>query len=314
MPPTEPEPRGRYGPPDPAPAVPPLPAAAPTGTAAADPRAGLLLRRQEAGRAEATEAVRLLEALAREMVAGLGRYDRDTLTTWRALAWYRDEAGDPGGAHQLLAQVVPDLVRALGPTDPDTLQARYELAVLTGTTGRPQDAAYQLHFLVPDLAAALGPYDERVFRARHDLALQLADTGDLGAALHQLREVVPLIQQTLGESHPLLADTRLDLGRYSELWALSPAGRGAGLGWAEAVAIVHRLMVWDFETDREADACLRELERRTGAKGLMDRVFLAPEHLTAEQVAAVALGVPTPGMPGPPAPPGTPWTPPVHRY
>ncbi len=288
----------------PPPAVPPVPPVPPAGPPAAPPaaddvRAGLLRRRLAVGQVERAEAVVLMDAIARESVALLGRYDRDTLTAWRELAWYRDEAGDPAGALQLLGQVTPDLVRALGPGDPDTLQARFELAVLTGTVGNPLGAVQQLYPLLPELAAAFGPYDVRVLKAQHDLALQLADTGDVGAALGQLRGLVPLVQQVLGEGHPLLDETRLDLGRYAELWGLSPAGRGTGLGWPEVVALVYRLQVWDFETDKEAHACLKQLERRTGTKDLMDRIFLAPEHLTAEQVAAVALGVPGVGPGGP---------------
>ena len=267
------------------PAVPP-----PAGPPAEDARAGLLRRRLAAGQAERAEAVLLMDALARDTAALLGRYDRDTLTTWRELAWYRDEAGDPAGALQLLAQVTPDLVQAFGPGDPDTLQARCELAVLTGTTGNAPGAAQQLSALLPELAAVLGPYDQRVLKAQHDLALQIADTGDVGGALARLQQLVPLVQQVLGEGHPLLDETRLDLGRYAELWGLSPAGRGAGLGWPEVVAIVYRLQVWDFEADEEAHACLKFLERRTGRKDLMDRIFLAPEYLTVEQVAAAAFG------------------------
>ncbi|MFE3230868.1 hypothetical protein ACFXKJ_02060 [Kitasatospora indigofera] len=265
-------------------------------------RAELLRQREEARRVEPAVAAGMLEGTAREMVARLGRYDRDTLTTWRELAWYRDAAGDPAGALHLLGMVVPDLMQALGPADPDTLQARFELAVLTGTAGHPQAAAQQLHALIPQLAATLGPYDERVLKAQHDLALQVADTGDVPGALHQLRLLVPLVQQMLGEGHPLLGEVRLDLGRYAELWGLTPAGRATGLGWVEAVAMVHRLLVWDFETDQEADASLRELERRTGTRDLMDRIFLAPEHLTAEQVAAAAFGVPGGAPPMTPPP------------
>ncbi|MCX5210824.1 hypothetical protein OG689_16260 [Kitasatospora sp. NBC_00240] len=282
-----------------APAPPAVPRPAPP---AEDVRAELLRQREAARQVEPAAAAGLLEGTAREMVARLGRYDRDTLTTWRELAWYRDAAGDPAGALQLLEQVVPDLVQALGHADPDTLQARFELAVLIGTAGNPQGAAHQLHALIPQLAATLGPYDERVLKAQHDLALQVADAGDVAGALNQLRLLVPLVQQMLGEGHPLLAEVRLDLGRYAELWGLTPAGRSTGLGWVEVVAMVHRLLVWDFETDREADASLRELERRTGARDLMDRIFLAPEHLTTEQVAATAFGVPAAAPPTMPPP------------
>ncbi|MFF1949282.1 hypothetical protein [Kitasatospora herbaricolor] len=316
---TAPEPPGTYGPP---PAVPPAPPpllpppSAPAVPAvlaspAEEARAELLRQREAARRVEPAAAVGMLDGTARQMVARLGRYDRDTLTTWRELAWYRDAAGDPAGALQLLRLVVPDLVQALGHADPDTLQARFELAVLTGTAGDPQGAAQQLHALIPQLAATLGPYDERVLKAQHDLALQVADAGDVAGALNQLRLLVPLVQQMLGEGHPLLAEVRLDLGRYAELWGLTPAGRATGLAWVEAVAMVHRLLVWDFETDKEADASLRELERRTGARDLMDRIFLAPEHFTAEQVAAMAFGVP--GSPPPMTPPPM-QPPPLSAY
>lgn len=307
-------PPGEFGPPPPpeppsgpptAPAAttPPVPPAPPSVAPPAGPagpvagaRERLLGQRRAAAAAPSPgDAAVLLETLARDATAELGRYDRDTLVTWRELAWYRDAAGDHVGAVHLLQQLVLDMAQALGAADPDTLHARFDLACATGNAGGSQAAVQQLYGLIPQLAATLGPYDARVLKAQHDLALHIANTGDRAGALHQLRQLVPLVQQTLGEAHPLLSEVRLDLGRYAELWGLTKEGRGAGLTWVEAVAFVHRLLVWDFDTDQEADACLRELERRTGVPGLLDRVMLAPDHLTAEQVALAALGAPPPG-------------------
>ncbi|MER8183695.1 hypothetical protein [Kitasatospora sp. NPDC094015] len=219
-----------------------------------DPAPGvreLLLRlRAAAGSARTADgAAQLLEAVAREMVAELGRYDRETLATWREAARRQGEAGDPATAAHLLGQVVADLVQALGPGDPETLGARVDLAAMTGALGDPAGAAGQLAQLVPQL------------------------------------------QQALGEEHPLLGQARAQLGRQVQQLGRLP-GAPTGIGWVEAVAVVHRLMVWDFEADREALDCVAELERRTGLKGLADRIYTAPDHLTTEQVTALALGQP----------------------
>ncbi|MEV4613298.1 hypothetical protein AB0K43_11950 [Kitasatospora sp. NPDC049258] len=221
-----------------------------------DPAPGvreLLLRLRAAAEVARTAdgAAQLLEAVAREMVAELGRYDRETLATWREVARRQGEAGDPAGAAHLLGQVIPDLARALGANDPETLGARLDLAART---------------------AALG---------------------DLGGAAGQLVQLVPQLQQALGEEHPLVGEARAVLGRQVQQLGRLP-GAPTGIGWVEAVAVVHRLMVWDFEVDREALDCVGELERRTGLKGLADRIYSAPDHLTPEQVTALALGQPRP--------------------
>lgn len=258
------------------------------------------LRRAAADAPTADGAVYLLEVVAREMVATLGRFDRETLGAWCELARHRDSAGDPAGAVRLLEQLLPDLTQALGADDPDTLLARLELAACIGNSGRPDIALHQIHELLPALTAAAGPNDIRVLRARRDLALQTARAGDLGGCVYQLQQLIPQIQQVLGEQDALLAEARLDLATHSQQWGRTPPGGQAGIGWGELVAIVYRLTVWDFDSDKDAEICLSELERRTGRRDLSDRIFTVPEHLTADQVAALVFG-----QPGPAAPP--PW-------
>ncbi|MFJ1704298.1 hypothetical protein [Kitasatospora sp. NPDC088346] len=284
MPPTD-VPPGEFGPAEPPPAAVP------------EVRALLVRLRAAAPAARTADgAAQLLEAVAREMVAELGRYDRQTLSTWREVARWQGEAGDPGAAIHLLEQVILDMAQALGTGDPETLSARLDLAAEVGRAGDPAAALRRLHELLPALTAAVGEDDIRVLRARIDVAAHTVAVGDLAGGVQQLVQLVPRIQQVLGEDHLLLSEARLTLGRYVQRWGRTP-GAPPGLGWVEAVAVVHRLTVWDFDTDREALACVSELERRTGLKGLADRIYSAPDHLTAEQVTALALGQPA-GPPG----------------
>ncbi|MEU9127136.1 hypothetical protein AB0D08_03290 [Kitasatospora sp. NPDC048540] len=281
MPPSTEDPQGRFGPAEePADAVPAV--------------RELLIRLRAAAEVARTPqgAAELLEAVAREMVGELGRYDRDTLATWREAARRQGEAGDPAAAIHLLEQVILDMAQALGAGDPETLTARLDLAAEVGRAGDAGGALRRLHDLLPALTAAVGADDARVLRARAQYAAHTAAVGDLGGSVHQLVQLVPQVQQALGEEHPLLGEARTALARAAQQLGRAP-GAPPGLGWIEAVAIVHRLTVWDFDTDREALDCLSELERRTGLKGLADRIYGAPDHLTAEQVTTLALGRPT---------------------
>ncbi|MDH6575637.1 hypothetical protein [Kitasatospora sp. MAP5-34] len=269
------EPKGEFGPPE------------PVGEPA-ELRAALnRLRRAGAAAPTPEAAICLLEAVARELVAAFGRFDRDALGAWRELAHFRDAAGDAAGSVHLLEQLVVDMAQSFGANDPDTLRARLDLATGTANAGRPAVALRQFHEILPALTAAAGPGDPRVLSARYDLALHTANGGDLAGCVYQLQQLVPQVQQALGEQHPLLAEARLDLARYSQRWAKDA---DVQISWVEIVAIVYRLMVWGFDSDKEAVACLAELERRTGRRDLADRVLSAPDHLTVDQVAATAFG------------------------
>ncbi|MGV9265730.1 protein kinase domain-containing protein [Kitasatospora sp. NPDC003701] len=279
------------------PVLPPLttpPVTAPPG-AADTVRAALRERRDAAYRAAtAGESAALLQALARDCVAALGATDRDTLCTWRDFTWYLSRAGDLDGAIRLLTTVVADMRLALGATDPDTLGARYHLTWCIGESGETVTAIRQLSQLLPDMHAAWGGHDARVLKARHDLAVYAANRGDLDGAVLQLRTLLPDLARALGEQHPTTVQAWQDLSVYQQRLA-RPAHRGrvarrAKIGPAEAVVLVRRLLVWDFASDQEAQACLTALERGTGIKSIGDWILAAPDHVTAEDLVEELFG------------------------
>ncbi|MFJ9773343.1 protein kinase [Kitasatospora sp. NPDC101157] len=274
--------------------TPPVLAAAPSEDAV---RAGLRERRSAAYRATtAGESAILLQAVAQECVTVLGATDRDTLCTWRDLAWYLSRAGNLDGAIGLLSTLLDDMRPALGPTDPDTLGARYHLVWCIGESGSAVTAIRLLNELLPDLHAVWGPQDGRVLKARHDLAVHQANRGDLQGAVVQLHGLLPDLARTLGEHHPSTVQAWRDLVGYQQ--RLARAGRNGGAGRRrpprisrmELLVLVRRLRVWDFATDREAQACVEALERGLGLKGVADVVFEAPDHVSDEDLVEEIFG------------------------
>ncbi|MFD0273267.1 protein kinase [Kitasatospora sp. NPDC127111] len=258
-------------------------------------RAALRERRTAAHRAAtAGESAIQLQAVARDSVVALGATDRDTLNAWRDFTWYLSRAGDLDGAIRLLTTVVEDMRLALGQTDPDTLAARYHLTWCIGESGETVSAIRRLTQLLPDLHAAWGGHDARVLKARHDLAVYAANRGDLDGAVLQLRTLLPDLARALGEQHPTTVQAWHDLSAYQQRLAQparrSRAARKVRIGQAEALALVRRLLAWDFASDQEADACLTALERGTGIKGVGDWILSAPDHVTAEDLVEEIFG------------------------
>ncbi|MGC0318132.1 hypothetical protein [Kitasatospora acidiphila] len=254
-------------------------------------RALLLRLRAAAADAPSDEATGyLLELVAREMTAVLGRFDRDALIAWRERACQHDAAGNPGAAVHLLAQVVTEMTQHLGPTDSDTLVTHLELATAIGNNGDPRTAVQRFQELVPALAMAHGAQDARVLTVQVRMATNLARAGEVFPAVQQLQSLVPWIQQNLPAGHPLLGEARCALARLVPTFRhLTGTPDSAGLGPVEAVAMVHRLLVWDFGSDAEAKACVKDLGRFTGKRGIADRLAAIPDDMSAEQAAGFLL-------------------------
>ncbi|MFF7590045.1 protein kinase [Kitasatospora purpeofusca] len=259
-------------------------------------RSALSERRSAAHRAATPEeAAALLHALAQEALAALGPTDRETLAAWRDFAWFLSRTGDLDGAIRLLSTVTEDLRLALGPSDPDTLTARYHLLRCIGESGETVSAMRRLAELLPELHAVWGPHDPRVFQARHDLAAYTAERGDLEGAVLQLRTLLPELVAVLGEQHPLTVHAWQDLAARQQRLAAAPAGRPRPgkrprMHPAEALALIRRVLAWEFASEREADACLDALERGTGIKQIGEWILAAPDHVTAEDLVEEIYG------------------------
>ncbi|WP_104816802.1 hypothetical protein [Kitasatospora sp. MMS16-BH015] len=263
----------------------PTPPDTPSGT---ESSRDLLVRLREGAAAapSAEAATHLLGLVARELTALVGRYDREALITWRELGRQTCLAGETSAAVHLLGQVLTDLAQALGPTDPDTLTAHLELATALGEDGDPRTAAQRLGELLPVLHAAFGPADPRTLATRCRLAVNTGRLGETAAAYAQLHALVADLQQHLPPEHPLLAEARSALGRVAAAGGGTP---GAPATRIEILALVHRLLVWDFDTDEEATACLDHLGRLTGKRHLTERLTALPDNLTPEEAATALL-------------------------
>ncbi|WP_051755039.1 serine/threonine-protein kinase [Kitasatospora purpeofusca] len=259
-------------------------------------RAALSERRSAAHRAATPEeAAALLHAVAQEALAALGPADRETLAAWRDFAWFLSRTGDLDGAIRLLSTVAEDLRVALGPSDPDTLTARYHLLRCIGESGETVSAMRRLAELLPELHTVWGPHDPRVFQARHDLAAYTAERGDLEGAVLQLRTLLPELVAVLGEQHPLTVHAWQDLAARQQRLAAAPAGRPKPgkrprMHPAEALALIRRVLAWEFASEKEADACLDALERGTGIKQIGEWILAAPDHVTAEDLVEEIYG------------------------
>ncbi|MFJ1754670.1 hypothetical protein [Kitasatospora sp. NPDC088134] len=232
-------------------------------------------------------AIHLLDKVAREMTSLLGRYDRDTLVAWRKLGQIRNESGDWAAAVHLLGQVATDMAHALGQADRETLHAQADLAFAIGNAGNGADVALRLHHLLPLLRTEFGPQHPMALTAQVQLAVNTGRTGDVLTAVGELMQLVPVIEQALGDEGLTLSEARAELGRLVPQWRRVTGG--GPLPPVMAVAMVHRLIVWDFGSDQEADAYLTELERATGRKGLAGRLAAVPDGMTAPHATAMVL-------------------------
>ncbi|MFE9426782.1 hypothetical protein ACFYNO_27890 [Kitasatospora sp. NPDC006697] len=252
----------------------------------------VLIRFRDAAADAPSEAATqyLLDLVAREMTARLGRFDRETLVTWRELGTQQDAGGKSAAAVHLLGQVVTDMAQELGPSDPDTLVAHLELATAIGNSGDPRTASQRFQELLPALTAVHGTYDARVLTVQVRLAANQARAGDVLTAVQQLQGLIPWLQQNLPVGHPLVGEARCALARLVPTFRhLTGTPNGTGLGPIEAVAMVHRLLVWDFANDAEAKACIDDLGRFTGKRGIAGKLSSVPENMPAEQATAVLL-------------------------
>ncbi|GAA4864332.1 hypothetical protein [Kitasatospora terrestris] len=251
---------------------------------------GLLVRLRDGAFEAPTPdgAIHLLDRVAREMTSLLGRYDRETLVAWRQLGQFRNESGDAAGAVHLLGQVSVDMSQALGASDRETLHAQADLAFAIGNAGNGHDAALRLRHLVPVLRTEFGAQHPLVLTAQVQQAVNTGRTGDVLTAVGELMQLVPVIEQAVGDEGITLAEARAELGRMVPQWRRVVGG--GPLPPVMAVAMVHRLIVWDFGSDKEADAYLTELERATGRKGLAARLAAVPDGMTAPHATAMVLG------------------------
>ena len=99
---------------------------------------------------------------------------QEVLTIKQALATVATEAGDFGGAIEILKDAAEESGRLLGATHPDTLRARNNLANAYREAGRLNDAIPLFEETLKARTRILGPNHPNTLRSRNNLAMAYA--------------------------------------------------------------------------------------------------------------------------------------------
>ena len=127
---------------------------------------------------------------------------QDVLAMKDALATVATEAGDFGGAVEILKDATEESERVLGADHPDTLTSRNNLALAYQDAGRINDAIPLLEETPTGLTQILGPNHPHTLTSRNNLALAYQEAGRLNDAIPLLEETLTGLTQILGPNHP----------------------------------------------------------------------------------------------------------------
>ena len=152
--------------------------------------------------------------------ARLHHRSQEVLAMKNALATVATEAGDFGGAIEILKDATEESGRILGADHPDTLRARNNLALAYRAAGRLNEAIPLHEETLTALAQILGPNHPDTLTSRNNLALAYQETGRFNDAIPLLEETLTTQERVLGPDHPHTLAIRIDLAN-----AYQAAGR-----------------------------------------------------------------------------------------
>ena len=127
---------------------------------------------------------------------------REVLAMKKALATVATEAGDFGGAIEILKDAAEESGRLLGADHPDTLTSRNNLALAYYAAGRLNDAIPLFEETLTTQEELLGPDHPDTLRSRNNLALAYQAAGRLNDATPLLEETLEAQTRLLGANHP----------------------------------------------------------------------------------------------------------------
>ena len=136
---------------------------------------------------------------------------QEVLAVKQALATVATEAGDFGGAIEILKDATEEAERVLGADHPDTLHSRNDLALAYQEAGRPNDAIPLLEETLTAPTQILGPNHPHTLTSRNNLALAYQDAGRPNDAIPLLEETLKAQTQILGPNHPHTLTSRNNL-------------------------------------------------------------------------------------------------------
>ena len=143
--------------------------------------------------------------------ARLHHRSQEVLTIKQALATVATEAGDFGGAIEILKDAAEEAERVLGADHPDTLHSRNDLALAYQDAGRPNDAIPLLEETLTAQIQILGPNHPHTLTSRNNLATAYQDAGRPNDAIPLLEETLKAQTQILGPNHPHTLTSRNNL-------------------------------------------------------------------------------------------------------
>jgi len=136
---------------------------------------------------------------------------QEVLTIKQALATVATEAGDFGGAIEILKDAAEESGRILGAAHPDTLRSRNNLANAYRAAGRLNDATPLYEENLTARTQLLGPNHPNTLITRNNLANAYQDAGRLNEAIPLFEETLNAQEQLLGPNHPDTLITRNNL-------------------------------------------------------------------------------------------------------
>ena len=156
--------------------------------------------------------------------ARLHHTSQEVLAIKQALATVATEAGDFGGAIEILKDATEEAERVLGATHPDTLRARNNLAGAYQEAGRLNDAIPLHEKTLKARAQILGPNHPDTLASCNNLATAHQEAGRLNDAIPLLEETLKARTQILGPNHPHTLITRNNLANaYQDAGRLNDA-------------------------------------------------------------------------------------------
>jgi len=136
---------------------------------------------------------------------------QEALTIKQALAAVATEAGDFGGAIEVLKDAAEESGRILGADHPDTLRSRNNLASAYQDAGRLNDAIPLHEETLKAQEQLLGPNHPDTLITRNNLASAYQDAGRLNDAIPLFEETLTTEEQLFGPDHPDTLITRNNL-------------------------------------------------------------------------------------------------------
>ena len=136
---------------------------------------------------------------------------QEVLTIKQALATVATEAGDFGGAIEILEDAAEESGRLLGADHPDTLRSRNNLALTYQAAGRLNEAIPLLEKTLTDRERLLGPNHPHTLTSRNNLALVYRAAGRLNDAIPLFEKTLATQEELLGANHPNTLTSRNNL-------------------------------------------------------------------------------------------------------